>query len=190
MLTSDNRDLKPALPGIAGPAEPRAAADRAARPGVASGHPAATGPRSSNLRVRTDFTDRDRHAFLTESLEYIARYFENSLAELQARNDPVETDFRRIDANRFEARAFVSGEERALCGIWLGGRFGANELYFSFDGVGDGSGYNESISVAEDGYTLLLAPLDMAHFGQQDGSALTMEGSAEYFWNFFVERLR
>ena len=127
-----------AIREIAGPAEPRAAA---------------TGPRSSNLRVRTDFTDRDRHAFLTESFEYIARYFENSLAELQARNDPVETDFRRIDANRFEARAFVSGEERALCGIWLGGRFGTNELYFSFDGVGDGSGYNESISVAEDSYT-------------------------------------
>ena len=179
-----------AIREIAGPVEPRAAADRAARPGVTFGHPAATGPRSSNLRVRTDFTDRDRHAFLTATFEYIARYFENSLAELQARNDPVETDFRRIDANRFEARAFVSGEERALCGIWLGGRLGANELYFSFDGVGDGSGYNESISVAEDGYTLLLAPLGMAHFGQQDGSALTMEGSAEYFWNFFVERLR
>ena len=84
---------------------------------------------------------------------------------------------------------FVSGEERARCGIWLGGTYGAHGLYFSSNGVTDGS-YNESMSVPDDGYTLLLQPLGMAHFGQHDGSALTMEGAAEYFWNLFVDRLR
>ena len=170
---------------------PGSRASRQAHAAIGHAHPASPGPdRSSNLRVPSEFTDRDRHAFLTKSFEYIARYFENSLAELQARNDRVETNFRQIDANRFEARAFVAGEERALCGIWLGGRFGTNELYFSFEGVGDASGYNESMSVSDDGYTLLLEPLGMAHFGQHDRSALTMEGAAEYFWNLFVERLR
>ena len=166
------------------------AAARPSRAPAAPIHPASPGPRSSNLRVPMEFTDRDRHSFLTESFEYIARYFENSLIELQARNDRVEANFRRIDANRFEARAFVSGDERALCGIWLGGRFGSNELYFSFDGVGDGSGYNESMSVADDGYTQLLRPLGMGHLAQHDGSSFTMEGAAEYFWNLFVNRLR
>ena len=178
-----------AIRQIAGPARPRAAPATAAPPDAGFEHATAPGPRSSNLRVRTEFTDRDRHAFLTESFEYIARYFENSLAELQARNDRVETDFRQIDANRFEARAFVTGEERALCGIWLGGTFGAHGLYFSSNGVADGS-FNESMSVSDDGYTLLLQPLGMAHFGQRDGSALTMEGAAEHFWNLFVDRLR
>ena len=173
-----------------GRAAPRAPAAQAERLSPAEGQSAATGPRSSSLRVRTEFTDRDRRTFLTESFEYVARYFENSLTELQARNDRLETDFRQIDANRFEARAFVGGEERALCGIWFGGRFGADQLYFSFQGVGDGSGYNESMSVGDDGYTLLLMPLGMAHFGRHDGSGLTMEGAAEYFWDLFVERLR
>ena len=62
--------------------------------------------------------------------------------------------------------------KRALCGIWLGGRFGTNELYFSFEGVGDASGYNESMSVSDDGYTLLLELLGIAHFGQHTAPRL------------------
>ena len=74
--------------------------------------------------MKTEFTDRDRHAYLGESYEYIARYFENSVNELQTRNDRVETDFRQVDANRFEARAFVGGEEQAICGFGAWSRDG------------------------------------------------------------------
>ena len=178
----------------------RAVMDTAHTPARAAGGPqgvagrdrsTSPGPRSSNLRVPREFTDRDRHAFLTESFEYIARYFENSLTELHERNDQVETDFRRIDANRFQARAFVGGQERAMCGIWLGDSFGTDGLYFSFNGVGDGSGYNESMSVSDDGYALFLQPLGMAHYlAQQTDPALTVEGAGEYFWSLFVDRLR
>ena len=175
---------------VAGPAHSRGPAARASQPAPGLDRPAPSGPRSSNLRVRGEFTDRDRHAFLTESFEYIARYFENSLSELQARNDRVETDFPRIDANRFEARGFVGGEERALCGIWLDGAHGTNGLYCSFNGAAP-DGYNESMSVSDNGYTLFLEPLGMARFfDQREDPALTMEGAAEYFWNLFVERLR
>ena len=183
-------EVAKAIRQVADPAYLRAPAAGASQPATGVDRPAPSGPRSSNLRVRREFTDRDRHAFLTESFEYIARYFENSLSELQARNDRVETDFRRIDANRFESRAFVSGEERALCGIWLGGAHGAAGLYFSFNGAADG-GYNESMSVSDDGYALFLEPLGMARFFvQREDPALTMEGAAEYFWSLFVERLR
>lgn len=161
-----------------------------AEPATARVHAPAPGPRSSNLRVRTEFTDRDRHAFLGASFEYVARYFENSLNELQARNDRIETDFRQVDANRFEARVFVVGEERAVCGIWLGGTFSVDGIYYSSFGLGNGNSYNESMSVSDDGYTLLLQPLGMAHFGQAGDAPLTMEGAAEYFWSLFVERVR
>lgn len=36
--------------------------------------------RSSNLRLKKEFTDRDRDRFLTDAYEYIAKYFEGSLA--------------------------------------------------------------------------------------------------------------
>ena len=176
-----------AIRQIVGPVQPGDVP--VAAPGPAVAHRPTINPRSSNLRVRTEFTDRDRHAFLTKSFEYIARYFENSLAELQTRNDRVDTNFRRIDANRFEARVFASGNERALCGIWLGGTFGTDGLYYSSSGVVYG-GYNDSMSVSDNGYILLLQPLGMPHLGQNDRSALTMEGAAEYFWNIFIDRLR
>lgn len=148
------------------------------------------GPRSSNLRVKKEFTDRDRHGFLTEAFDYIARYFENSMNELQSRNTDVETDFRRIDANSFEAIAFVAGREQSRCGIWLGGLSRTDGISFSYDGMGSGNSYNESMSVRDDGYNLYLEPMGMAHFGQRQDSELTHEGAAEYFWSLFVERLR
>ena len=51
----------------------------------------------------------------------LAKYFENSLKELEARNPEVETSFKRIDAMRFDAVAYVNGEEQSRCGIWQGG---------------------------------------------------------------------
>ena len=56
----------------------------------------------------------------------------------------METDYRRINANRFEAIAFVRGREQSRCGIWLGGLSRTDGLFFSHDGVGDGNSYNES----------------------------------------------
>lgn len=143
-------------------------------------------PRSSNLRFKKEFTDRERHRFLTEAFEYVARYFENSPNELHGRNTDVETDFRRIDANRFEAIAFVGGREQSRCGIWLGGLSRTDGISFSYDGVGSGNSYNESMSVRDDGYTLYLGPMGMAHFGQRQESELTHEEAAEYFWRLLV----
>ena len=165
------------------------------RSGTASDEPdppatAQANPRSSNLRIKRKFTDHERHAFLNEAFEYISRYFENSLQELQARNRDLETDFRRVDALRFEARAFVSGQEQSRCGIWLGGLTGTDELFFSFNGVSSRNSYNESMSVHDDGFTLFLEPMGMAQFGQLQDKKLTLEGAAEYFWTLFVERLR
>lgn len=46
------------------------------------------------------------------------------------------------------------------------------------------------MSVSNDGYTLFLEPMGMAHFAQRQKKELIREGAAEYFWSLFVERLR
>lgn len=182
-------EVAQAIREVSGGMNSRLTAPSSSRP-VAEGESAAPqGPRSSNLRVRREFTDRDHHTFLHEAFEHIARHFENSLSELRRRNEQVESDFRRIDANRFEARAYLAGEEKSLCGIWLGGLSRTDSLLFSYDGVGNGS-HNESMSVGDDGYTLFLEPLGIPFLGQQHDRHLTMEGAAEYFWSLFMERLR
>jgi len=147
--------------------------------------------RSSNLRVRQEFTDRQRHKFLDEAFEFIAQYFEGSLTELEARNSDVETSFKRVDANRFEAAVYMAGQERSRCGIWLGdGASILKGILFSHSGLGGGNSYNESLSIEDDGFSLFLKPMGMARMGQGGDKLLTAEGAAEYYWSLFVERLQ
>lgn len=147
--------------------------------------------RSSNLRARQEFTDRQRHRFIDEAFEYIAQYFEGSLAELEARNPEVETSFKRVDANRFEAVAYMSGQQRSRCGIWLGDNASILKgILYSHSGLGSGNSYNESLSVEDDGFSLFLKPMGMAKMGQGMDKPLTPEGAAEYYWSLFIERLQ
>ncbi len=47
-----------------------------------------------------------------------------------------------------------------------------------------------AMSVRNDGDTLYLEPMGIAHFGQRQKTKLTHESAAEYYWNLFAERLR
>lgn len=152
-------------------------------------------PRTSNLRIKQEFTDRDFDKFLAESYEYVANFFEGSLQELGKRNPNIETDFRRIDANHFTAKAYQSGKHASSCKIWLGGRrsFAGGIAYLGNDishDYGDDNSYNESINVESDGYALFLKPMGMQWFGQDRDQALTQAGAAEYLWGLFVEPLQ
>ena len=144
--------------------------------------------RSSNLRIKRTFTDHERDEFLGSAFEYVAHYFDNSLAELKMRNRGVEVGFSRIDAMKFEAIVYVGGQEKSRCKIWLGGTWSTNQIYYSTVQFGDG--YNESLSIADDGYILYVSPMGMPMFGQQSDQKLTHEGAAEYLWSLFVRALR
>jgi hypothetical protein len=146
-------------------------------------------PRSSNLRVRKSFTDRDRDQFLDDSFEFMARFFENSLAELETRNPGLETAFKRIDATRFAATAYRDGTAKARCLIRLGGQF--RGISFSYDGNTNSSGINESMSVEVGDQALTLHPLGMQSYRSSTSEThLSQEGAAEYYWKLFVEPLQ
>jgi hypothetical protein len=67
--------------------------------------------RSSNLRIKKQFTDLDKDRFRHEAFEYIAKFFESSLTELVERNPGIDQSFRRIDANHFTAAAYRGGDK-------------------------------------------------------------------------------
>ena len=149
-------------------------------------------PRSSNLRVRQEFTDRDRHVFLEQAFEFMANFFEGSLEELERRNPGIETSFRRIDANHFSAAIFRDGKRKAACRIWLGGisRFGGNIL-FAHDDTGGDNSWNESVSVDTDSQSLYLKPMGMASYmGTSQDSKLSPEGASELFWGMLIQYLQ
>ena len=151
-----------------------------------------TSPRSSNLRVRREFSDRDRDTAISECFEFLARFFDASLQELKSRNEGIDVDYQRVDANGFSATIYRGGKRLAACGIWMdqAGRRGGN-LYYSQGGVTPGS-YNESVSVEDDGYSLGFSPMGMrlGMRNRNERELLTQQGVGEYFWEMLMEPLQ
>jgi hypothetical protein len=149
-----------------------------------------SGPRSSNLRIAKQFSERDRDAFKVESFEYMAKFFENSLAELVERNPDIEGDFRRIDANRFTAKIYKHGKTIGQCTVYLGVRFASGIAYSSSETL-ESNGYNELLSVDSDDQSMYLRSLGMtAMRGRSDHFNLSQEGAAEVYWSMLIERLQ
>lgn len=151
--------------------------------------PQSMSPRSSNLRVRKEFSDADKDRFLKRSFEYAAKFFETSLQELHERNASIEVDFTRIDARQFSASAYRNGKKISQCRIRLnsGAMFGAG-ITFSFDDSDHGNSYNEMVSVGADDQSLFLTPIGM--FRAASNAHLSEEGAAELFWTMFMERMQ
>jgi hypothetical protein len=86
-------------------------------------HAARDRPRSSNLRVKREFTEIDFDEYVRAVFEYVASFFENSLGELQARNPTIKTNYRRIDADRFTAVIYRHGKAMVNRPGFAGGCF-------------------------------------------------------------------
>lgn len=150
---------------------------------------ARSGPRSSNLRLRKTFSDADRDSFLDDAFAFVARYFENSLAELGARNQHIEGRFRQLDRSRFTAVIYAHGTTQAQCTICLGGPFGHGISYSNSVG-GTGNSFNELLSIEHDEQHQYLKPMGMWFTGGDRDAQLGFEGAAEYYWSMLIEPLQ
>jgi hypothetical protein len=103
-----NRKLRPPAPLVL--------ADDMAKPVI----------RSSNLRIKKQFSDLDKDRFLHDGFEFIAKFFEGSLAELVRRNPGLDRTLRRIDANRFTAPAYRNGDKVCKGSLSLSARGWSN----------------------------------------------------------------
>jgi hypothetical protein len=147
---------------------------------------ATSGPRSSNLRVAKEFSDRDRDRFVIEAYDYIAKFFENSLAELTTRHPDLEGDLRRIDAERFIAVVYRAGNTMTKCTVFVSRIFGSASIGFSFDDSGRTGSFNEQLTPSNDDQDVFFTTMTMssAH------AKLSMSGGAEHLWAMFIDRLQ
>ncbi|UST92749.1 toll/interleukin-1 receptor domain-containing protein [Pseudomonas siliginis] len=146
-------------------------------------------PRSSNLRLKQSFTEREVDQFRHETFEFIARFFEGSLAELQARNPRVEGVFRQIDANTFTSTIYKDGKKASECSIAMGGMMGTNAItYSNRPSSGHGSSFNEMLTVEHDNQTLYIKQM-MNMYGTRE-TKLTQEGAAEALWAMLIGPLQ
>jgi hypothetical protein len=153
--------------------------------------------RSSNLAIHKQFRDDERGRFLNDSFVFIQNYFEQSLRELQARNNEITTEFRPLDADRFTAKIYRSGEEESACSIirsegGLAGRWG---ITYQSGIAASRNTMEGSLSVADDGQALGfdkdgLNMLGMRMKVQDQANLLSQEGAAESLWARLIEPLQ
>jgi hypothetical protein len=146
-------------------------------------------PRSSNLRLRQDFTEADKDKYLHEAFEFLAQFFEASLAELRVRHSDVECRYRRVDANTFTAAVYRSGKKKAECSVSLGGGFRQGGIAYSGDASSRGGSFNEMLSVDNDDQVLFFKPLGMPSHSSAE-KKLSIEQAAEYYWDMLLARLQ
>ncbi|MCA1197300.1 toll/interleukin-1 receptor domain-containing protein [Sphingomonas sp. R647] len=149
-------------------------------------------PRSSNLRLAKTFSERDRDRFKDESFEYIARFFDTSLAELGARNPGIEGSFRRVDANRFTASIYRAGQAVSRCTIFIGSSMLRDGIAFAYGETNSNNSLNESLSVVADDQSMFLRSMGMASYSRQQDEAakLSQEGAAELYWGLLIAPLQ
>jgi hypothetical protein len=143
--------------------------------------------RSSNLRVAKRFSQLDKDRFLHEGFDYLAKYFENSLEELTARNPGIDQSFRWIDANRFTATAYRQGEKICRCAVFLEGMT-SGIAYAMNDDARSGS-FNEALSVEADDQSLYFKVFGMQS-PAQPCDKLSFQGAAELFWGLFIRPIQ
>lgn len=170
----------------------RAAAGLAARTHPdADRRPADAGlPRSSNLRLKKEFTEQDQDAFLREGFEHIARFVEGSLKAIAERNAGVEGVFERIDSRRFTAVLYAKGKAVSECSVRLEGMGRRiNGIAFSNNASAQSGSFNEMLSVEAASQAMFFKPMGM-QMGSARDTHLSAEGAAEFLWELLIERLQ
>lgn len=149
------------------------------------------GPRSSNLRVKKDFTDLDRDRFRRDGFEFIARFFENSMQELVKRNPGLDQHFQRVDGTHFTAALYQNGQKVCKGSASIaGGSFGSDSIQYVMDDNPRHGGMNEAVSVKSDDQTLYFQALGMQSYGRREKEKLSPQGAAEVFWDLFIQPLQ
>jgi hypothetical protein len=149
------------------------------------------GPRSSNLRVKKEFTDLDRDRFRHEGFEFTARFFENSMQELVKRNAGLNQRFQRVDATHFTAALYQHGQKVCKGSASIdGGSFSSESIEYAMDDNPRHGGMNEAVSVKADDQMLYFQALGMKSYGRREKEKLSPQGAAELFWELFIQPLQ
>ena len=148
-------------------------------------------PRSSNLRLKKEFSDFDRDKFLHDGFDYMAKFFDASLAELAARNEGIQTRLQRLDAQSFAAVIYRAGRTVAECSVRIGGFSNRDTmLSFAYNASAPAGTSNVMLHVESNDQMLYFKALGVQFSRDVEKAQLSQQGAAEYFWSLFIERLQ
>lgn len=166
------------------PVRTNASFTSAPAPSIASG---IFKPRSSNLRLKKEFSEKDRDDFLRSTFEFICKYFEGSIEAIDERNPDVTGRFERIDSRRMAAILYRGGTKIAECSVRQEGLSRDNGIAFSHDASGNYGSFNEMLSVEATEQSLYMKSMGMGWGAGKDDKHLSQEGAAELYWDMFIK---
>lgn len=144
-------------------------------------------PRSSNLRLTQEFTEKDVDDFVRSTFAYVCRFFEGSIDAIGERNPGVTGTFDKIDSRRMAAILYRSGKKIAECSVRLDSLGRAGGIAFSYDASTTGGSYNEMLTPETGDQSLYLKSMGMA-WGSERDKHLSQEGAAEFLWALFIKQ--
>lgn len=150
--------------------------------------------RSSNLRVKKSFTDKEKDDFLISSFEYIFKFFKNSLQELKERNRFIDYNLERIDSQTFAVKLYKEEKLVNQCKIWRGSDSGRTQSIKYSNTINDRDSFNLMFRVNDDGYTQYLESTGLnsyAYLGfEDDEEELSEKGASEQMWGMLIKPLQ
>jgi hypothetical protein len=145
---------------------------------------------AAKLKMKREFTDFDRDEFVQKAFEYVAGYFEHSLADLGRHNDGVQARFQRVDARKLTGIVYRNGKSEAECTVRVDkwGSRNSSIAFVSNASAGDNSS-NEILFVENDSQSLYFKTLGMQSHGRET-TKLDENGAAEYLWELLLRPLQ
>jgi hypothetical protein len=143
--------------------------------------------RSSNLRLKKNFTEKDRDDFIRSTFDFVCKFFQGSIEAVSERNADVTGTFDSIDSRRMAAILYREGKKIAQCSVRLEGMGCSSGIAFSHDTSGMTGSFNEMLNVEADDQSLYLKSMGMAWNGRRDGTHMSQEGGAEFLWELFIK---
>ncbi|MBU1101959.1 MAG: hypothetical protein KKA84_16300 [Bacteroidetes bacterium] len=146
-------------------------------------------------KIRREFSDKEKRAFLNETYHVILSYFEQASKQLCSSDKRIEVDLQKPSKIIFVFRVYIDGDEKSKCKIWLTeGGFMSNQIAYSesFSQIFNDTGMNDSASIEHDGFELSLKVLGLGIFGGQNNPTkerMSPKEVAEYFWKRVIQKL-
>lgn len=144
-------------------------------------------PRSSNLRLKQEFTELDIDQFLRSSFDFICKFFEGSVNAVNTRNPDVRGTFELIDSRRMAAILYRNGKKLTECSVRLDVRGRSNGIAFSYDSSASSNSYNEMLMPEAGDQSLHFKSMGMA-WGSGKDKQMSQEGAAEFLWELFIKQ--
>ncbi len=142
-------------------------------------------PRSSNLRIKQEFSEMDLDRFVRSGFEFICKFFDGFIQAIEARNPDVNGTIESIDSRRMAAVLYRSGKRIAECSIYIDALGRRNGIAFSYDAFVTLGSLNEMLTSEVGDQALHFKSMGMTSSNDLT-KKLSYEGAAKFFWSLFI----